>query len=100
LTALLHHEFRTKKVIKTLQSFKFDITAVMSFVHSNYLSIQSNSTFVYFLLITFCIPRSILLGSKGFDVPKLSEKLDQLDTTKTFEPLEPVRETDIQVSNV
>ena len=41
--------------------------------------------------------RSILLGSKGFDVPRLSEKLDRLDTAKTFEPLEPVRETDIQV---
>ncbi|EDO41551.1 predicted protein [Nematostella vectensis] len=42
------------------------------------------------------VKASILLGSKGFDVPKLSEKLDQLDTTKTFEPIEPVRETDIQ----
>jgi len=41
--------------------------------------------------------RSILLGTKGFDVPHLSEKLDRLNTTKTFEPLEPVRETDIQV---
>ena len=41
--------------------------------------------------------RSILLGTKGFDVPRLSEKLDRLDTAKTFEPLEPVRETDIQV---
>lgn len=40
---------------------------------------------------------SILLGTKGFDVPRLSEKLDRLDTAKTFEPLEPVRETDIQV---
>lgn len=39
---------------------------------------------------------SILLGTKGFDVPRLSEKLDRLDTAKTFEPLEPVRETDIQ----
>lgn len=41
--------------------------------------------------------RSILLGTKGFDVPHLSEKLDRLNTTKTFEPLEPVRESDIQV---
>ena len=30
-------------------------------------------------------------------MPRLSEKLDRLDTAKTFEPLEPVRETDIQV---
>ncbi|RMX42686.1 hypothetical protein pdam_00011867 [Pocillopora damicornis] len=42
------------------------------------------------------VKASILLGTKGFDVPRLSEKLDRLDTTKTFEPLEPVRETDIQ----
>lgn len=47
--------------------------------------------------IFFCLLSSILLGTKGFDVPRLSEKLDRLDTTKTFEPLEPVRETDIQV---
>ena len=40
---------------------------------------------------------SILLGTKGFDVRRLSEKLYRLDTAKTFEPLEPVRETDIQV---
>ena len=48
----------------------------------------------------YCLPfhcSSILLGTKGFDVPRLSEKLDRLDTAKTFEPLEPVRETDIQV---
>lgn len=42
------------------------------------------------------VKASILLGTKGFDVPRLSEKLDRLDTAKTFEPLEPVRETDIQ----
>ena len=39
--------------------------------------------------------RSILLGSKGFDIPKISQKLEGLSATKTFEPLEPVRETDI-----
>ena len=39
---------------------------------------------------------SILLGSKGFDLPRLSEKLDNLSTAKTFEPLEPIRDTDIQ----
>ena len=45
--------------------------------------------------------RSILLGTKGFDVPRQSEKLKvltlTLNATKTFEPLERVRETDIQV---
>ncbi|XP_046843260.1 nuclear pore complex protein Nup93-like [Xenia sp. Carnegie-2017] len=39
---------------------------------------------------------SILLGSKGFDLPKLSEKLDNLSTANTFEPLEPIRDADIQ----
>ncbi|XP_028392080.1 nuclear pore complex protein Nup93-like [Dendronephthya gigantea] len=39
---------------------------------------------------------SILLGSKGFDLPRLSEKLDNLSTAKTFEPLEPITDTDIQ----
>ena len=43
--------------------------------------------------------RSILLGSKGYDVPKISQKLEGLSAVKTFEPLEPVRDTDIQVSN-
>lgn len=39
---------------------------------------------------------SILLGSKGFDLPRLSETIDNLSTAKTFEPLEPIRDTDIQ----
>ncbi len=40
---------------------------------------------------------SILLGSRGFDVPKLSQKLESLNAAKTLEPLEPVWETDIEV---
>jgi len=47
----------------------------------------------YFITIS----RSILLGSKGYDVPKISQKLEGLSAAKTFEPLEPVRDTDIQV---
>jgi nuclear pore complex protein Nup93 len=39
----------------------------------------------------------ILLGTIGFDVPKISQKLEGLSAAKTFEPLEPVRDTDIQV---
>jgi nuclear pore complex protein Nup93 len=45
----------------------------------------------------FVFLRSILLGSKGYDVPKISQKLEGLSAAKTFEPLEPVRDTDIQV---
>ena len=40
---------------------------------------------------------SILLGSRGFDVPKLSHKLESLNAAKTLEPIEPVWEADIQV---
>ena len=40
--------------------------------------------------------RAILLGSRGFDVPKLSQKLESLNAAKTLEPIEPVWETDIQ----
>ncbi len=40
--------------------------------------------------------RSILLGSRGFDVPSISQKLESLNTAKTLEPIEPVWETDVQ----
>lgn len=42
------------------------------------------------------VKASILLGSKGYAVPKITERLDSLKATMTFEPLEPVRDTDIQ----
>lgn len=40
--------------------------------------------------------RNLLLGSKGVDLPQLSQKLDSLSTRKTFEPLEPIPDNDIQ----
>nr|CAD7411710.1 unnamed protein product [Timema cristinae] len=42
------------------------------------------------------IQAHLLLGSKGVDLPKLSQKLDTLSTRKTFEPLEPMSDVDIQ----
>ena len=36
------------------------------------------------------------MGSQGFDVPRLSQKLESLNAVKTLEPIEPVWETDIQ----
>ncbi|KAL5467639.1 hypothetical protein EMCRGX_G031900 [Ephydatia muelleri] len=42
------------------------------------------------------VKASILLGSRGFDVPKLSQKLENLNAAKTLEPIEPVVETDIE----
>ena len=40
---------------------------------------------------------SILLGSRGFDVPKLSQKLETLNAAKSLDAIEPVWETDIEV---
>lgn len=45
---------------------------------------------------TASIKASLLLGSKGYDIQKISQKLEGLSAAKTFEPLEPVRDTDIQ----
>lgn len=42
------------------------------------------------------VKASILLGSRGFDIPKLSQRLETLNAAKTLEPLEPVWETDIE----
>ncbi|XP_037938860.1 nuclear pore complex protein Nup93-1-like [Teleopsis dalmanni] len=42
------------------------------------------------------IQAHILLGSKGIDLPKLTQKLESLNTQKTFEPLDPIADTDIQ----
>uniref|UniRef100_A0A7G3AGN5 Nuclear pore protein n=1 Tax=Lutzomyia longipalpis TaxID=7200 RepID=A0A7G3AGN5_LUTLO len=38
----------------------------------------------------------IMLGSKGIDLPKITQKLETLSSRKTFEPLEPIADTDIQ----
>ncbi|XP_033102112.1 nuclear pore complex protein Nup93-like [Anneissia japonica] len=42
------------------------------------------------------VKASILLGSKGLDVPKISQRLETLSATRTLEPLEPIADTDIQ----
>ncbi|KAG8175420.1 hypothetical protein JTE90_021117 [Oedothorax gibbosus] len=42
------------------------------------------------------IKASILLGSKGYDLPRISQKIESLTSARTFEPIEPIRETDIQ----
>lgn len=44
--------------------------------------------------------RSVLLGSKGLDISHLSQRLESLSAATTFEPLEPVKDTDIQVSAI
>jgi len=40
---------------------------------------------------------SLLLSARGYDVQKVLPKLESLSAAKSFEPLEPVRDTDIQV---
>lgn len=42
------------------------------------------------------VKASLLLSSKGLELPKLSQRLEALNATKTFESLEPVGATDIQ----
>ncbi|XP_011499100.1 PREDICTED: nuclear pore complex protein Nup93-like [Ceratosolen solmsi marchali] len=37
----------------------------------------------------------ILLGSKGIDLSQISQKLNSLSTRRTFEPLDPIADTDI-----
>lgn len=46
-----------------------------------------------------CLCRSILLGSRGFDVPKLSQRLETLNAAKSLDAIEPVWETDIEVGH-
>lgn len=38
----------------------------------------------------------ILLGSRGVDLPKLTQKLESLSARKSFEPLNPVADTDVE----
>ncbi|KAI0235619.1 Nuclear pore complex protein Nup93 [Lamellibrachia satsuma] len=42
------------------------------------------------------VKASLLLGSRGYDIQRVAHKLEGLSTAKTFEPLEPIRDTDIQ----
>ncbi|XP_039959553.1 nuclear pore complex protein Nup93-1-like [Bactrocera tryoni] len=42
------------------------------------------------------IQAHILLGSKGIDLPKISQKLEALNARKTFEPLDPIADTDVR----
>jgi len=39
--------------------------------------------------------RHLLLGSLGIDLPQISQKLNSLSTRRTFEPLDPIADTDI-----
>ncbi|CAI9720298.1 pore complex Nup93-like [Octopus vulgaris] len=45
---------------------------------------------------TMKVKASLVLGSQGYDVSKVSQRLDTLTAKKAFEPLEPVRDTDIE----
>lgn len=45
------------------------------------------------------VKASVLLGSKGLDISHISQRLESLSAATTFEPLEPVKDTDIQESH-
>ncbi|XP_065064334.1 nuclear pore complex protein Nup93-like [Rhopilema esculentum] len=42
------------------------------------------------------VKASLLLSSKGVELPKLSQRLESLNAAKSFDPIEPVSDTDIQ----
>ncbi|RZF45349.1 hypothetical protein LSTR_LSTR002792 [Laodelphax striatellus] len=42
------------------------------------------------------IHANLLLGTKGVDLPQLTQKLETLSSRKTFEPLQPIADSDIQ----
>lgn len=42
------------------------------------------------------VKASVLLGSKGVSLPKISPKLEALSVAKTLEPIEPLPETDVE----
>ena len=66
-------------------------------MYSKYAKFRQSKS--YNVCVYYCISfdRSLLLSSKGLELPKLSQRLEALNATKTFESLEPVGATDIQV---
>ena len=62
-------------------------------------SCSCGSSWVNLVALSVALPRSraILLGSRGFDIPRLSQKLETLNAAKNLEAIEPVWETDIEV---
>lgn len=66
-----------------------DIQAYVASVHVIYGEFRKNN----FHSLSFS---HILLGSKGIELPKISQKLESLSARKTFEPLEPIADTDVQ----
>uniref|UniRef100_A0A8C5Q147 Nuclear pore complex protein Nup93 n=1 Tax=Leptobrachium leishanense TaxID=445787 RepID=A0A8C5Q147_9ANUR len=42
------------------------------------------------------VKASVLLGSRGLDISHISQRLESLSAATTFEPLEPIKDTDIQ----
>lgn len=49
---------------------------------------------MYLTSIVYC--RATLLGPKGYGIPQISQKLETLSSVKTYEALEPVRDTDVR----
>lgn len=44
----------------------------------------------------FIFFRHLLFGSKGIDLQQISQKLETLSSKRTFEPLQPIADSDIE----
>ncbi|GLV42360.1 Nucleoporin 93kD-1 [Carabus blaptoides fortunei] len=42
------------------------------------------------------IQANLLLGSKGIDLPQIAQKLEAISSKRTFEPLDPIADNDVQ----
>lgn len=93
-------------LVTSLRFSQWTVANLLSpLVHNNhyYNQLQFFVTFalslvLYSYLLYLCLfLRSILLGSRGLDIFHISQRLESLSAATTFEPLEPVKDTDIQV---
>lgn len=48
------------------------------------------------LCTVFFFFRHLLFGSKGIDLQQISQKLETLSSKRTFEPLQPIADSDIE----
>jgi hypothetical protein len=49
------------------------------------------------VMLTDHVRRAFLLAGRGFDTEKVSETLDAINIAETFEPLQPLEDTDVEV---
>lgn len=52
-----------------------------------WLDLKKNQSFIF---------RHLLFGAKGIDLQQISQKLETLSSKRTFEPLQPIADSDIE----